>query len=128
MTTPYQRKINTCKVCKRKLVGRSDKIFCNSSCKSYYHRRLAEVTKSAAQDIVKILHRNRSILLEIMGKKAKYKKVSRMLLDQKKFNFQYVTQYHLNSQNKMVNYAFDFSWMIFSDQEIVIKRLHLTNL
>lgn len=117
------RKRTTCRLCRSKLVGRSDKIFCSTTCKSYYHRKLAEVTRDAAHDIVKILYRNRSILLEIMGKKTKTKKVTRMLLDQQKFNYQYVTQYHLNSRQKMVNYVFDFSWMIFSDQEILIKRL-----
>lgn len=117
------RNTRKCKICKERLIGRSDKIFCSSECKSYYHRRLLETTQDAASNIVKILYRNRSILLEIMGKKSKTKKVSRQILDAKKFNWMYVTQYHLNSRNKMVNYVFDFSWIVFSDQEILIKRI-----
>jgi len=111
-----------CKICKTRLRGRSDKLFCSLKCKSFYHRSLRSVTEDAAIPIVNILYRNRSILLEILGKNTFYKKVDRSRLDRKKFNFHYVTQYHLNSKNKMVNYVFDYSWTIFSDQEVLIKR------
>ncbi|MFZ1561427.1 MAG: hypothetical protein WAT37_15955, partial [Saprospiraceae bacterium] len=70
-----------------------------------------------------ILHRNRSILLEIMGKNSTQKKVPRALLDSKKFHFGYITHYHVNAQNKTVHCVYDFSWMIFSDQEVLIKRI-----
>jgi hypothetical protein len=116
----------TCKLCKSTFEGRSDKIFCSPSCKALYHQKLKKVTNDATDDIDKILHRNRSILLEILGKVASSKKVSKMVLDQKKFNYTYVTSYHLNSQNKMVNYVYDFSWIVFSDKEVLIKRLHFT--
>ena len=112
-----------CKLCKKKFYGRSDKIFCSIKCKSTYHILLAEATNKATQEIDKILHRNRSILLEILGKKKSKIKVHKEVLDQKKFNYTYVTAYHLNTNNKMVNILYDFSWSIFSDQEILITRL-----
>lgn len=112
-----------CKLCKKKFTGRSDKIFCTIQCKSTYHNLLDKATKKATGEIDKILHRNRSILLEILGKNRNYRKVKKELLDKKKFNYTYVTAYHLNSQNKMVNYMYDFKWSIFSDQEIAIRRL-----
>jgi len=37
-------------------------------CKIYYHHQLRKVTKEATRHIDEILHRNRSIRLEIMGK------------------------------------------------------------
>lgn len=113
-----------CKLCKTSFVGRTDKVFCSSKCKSEYAYKLKSTNKPVTLPIDKILHRNRTILLEAIGKNAKQKKVPRKVLDDKKFNFSYVTQYHLNSQNKMVNYVYDFSWMIFSDQEVLIKRIH----
>lgn len=110
-------------MCPTIFVGRSDKIFCSIKCKTAYHEKLAKVTNNATLKIDKILHRNRSILLEIVGKNLSYKKVDRNFLDDKKFNWHYITSYHINTQNKIVNYVYDFSWMIFSDQEVVIKRL-----
>ena len=115
--------IKKCKMCKALIKGRRDKIFCSVSCKSDYHNRLNKATIDAAEKIDKILHRNRSILLELMGKESKQKKLDKKLLDVKKFNWTYITHYHVNSHNKMVHYVYDFSWMIFSDQEIMIKRI-----
>jgi hypothetical protein len=112
-----------CKMCKTPLEGRADKVFCSANCKAYYHIKLTKVTNSATALTDKILHRNRSTLLEIMGKKVMQKKVKRELLDIKKFNWHYITSYHVNAQNIMVHYIYDFSWMIFSDQEILIKRV-----
>lgn len=111
-----------CKMCKNPVKGRSDKQFCSIECKNQYHIKLIQVTKLASLNTDKILHRNRSILLEVMGKNLKQKKVDRSILDKKKFNYNYVTGYHLNSKNKMYNYVYDFSWMIFSDREVLIIR------
>jgi predicted nucleic acid-binding Zn ribbon protein len=118
--TPLKRQ---CQLCTNPFSGRKDKVFCSDACKAIYHYKLKKVTEEASERIDKILHRNRSILLEIMGKNSGYKKVGKEILDAKKFNWHYVTSYHINTQNKFVNYIYDFSWMIFSDQEIVIKRI-----
>lgn len=112
-----------CKLCATPFTGRPEKIFCTVKCKTIYHKKLNAVTLTAAERVDKILHRNRSILLEILGKNGGYKKVSRQILDSKKFNWHYITQYHVNSQNKMVHYIYDFSWMLFSDREILIRRI-----
>ncbi len=117
-----------CKLCKKKFVGRSDKVFCTIACKTVYNQKLNKVTNLATFKTDKILHRNRSILLEIMGKNEVQKKVKREILDTKKFHFGYITQYHLNSQNKTVHYIYDFSYIIFSDQEVLIKRIRLDKL
>jgi hypothetical protein len=112
-----------CKLCKASFVGRSDKIFCSANCKAIYHVKLQKVTNSATAFIDKILHRNRSTLLEIMGKTTLSKKVDKKILDTKKFNWTYITHYHINNQGKTVHYVYDFSYIIFSDQEVLIKRL-----
>jgi len=105
------------------ITGRTDKKFCSALCKSYYHKKLKAHTKSATDHIDKILHRNRSILQELLGKKLQSKNVARAVLDDKQFNFGYLTGYHINSQNKMINFVYDFSWMIFSDQHVLIKKI-----
>ncbi|HMP28743.1 MAG TPA: hypothetical protein PKD85_04035 [Saprospiraceae bacterium] len=112
-----------CRMCKEPFSGRSDKIFCSATCKASYHVSLNKVTNQATEPIDKILHRNRSTLLEILGKNALSKKVDKVLLDEKKFNYSYVTGYHINSKGKMVNVVYDFTWIIFSDQEILIKKI-----
>jgi len=111
-----------CKVCKKKIIGRSDKMFCSIKCKNYYHTNLRRVTKNAVKEIDIILHRNRSILLEILGKRRLKIKVNRIVLEKKKFRFKYHTHLHINKHNKTFYYVYDFSWMEFSDDEVLIKR------
>lgn len=111
-----------CKMCNNPIKGRSDKVFCSADCKNEYHIKLRQTTYYATHKIDLILHRNRSILLEIMGKNSLQKKIHRMILDQKKFNYSYITGIHINNQGKTVNHVYDFSWIIFSDEEILIRR------
>lgn len=111
-----------CKICKNKLKGRSDKLFCSSKCKSYYHFKLKEVTKNATFEIDAILHRNRSILLEILGKQKTQLKILRLVLDKKKFNYKYHTHITVNSQQKIFYWLYDLAWMEFSNDEVLLIR------
>ncbi len=112
-----------CRICKSKLIGRSDKQFCSQKCKSHYHRRLRAVTKNATRRIDNILHRNRSILLEIMGKNTSQKTISSHELDRRKFNMRYMTGFYENAQGKRYHVVYDFAWMAFSNGKIlIIKR------
>jgi hypothetical protein len=111
-----------CRICKKSFFGRKDKQFCTIACKNEYHTKLRAVTQKATIIIDNILHRNRSILLEIMGKDANQKKIERTVLDKKKFNYKYHTHTHTNVKGKTYFYLYDFGWMEFSDQQILIVR------
>lgn len=111
-----------CNVCQIYFTGRKDKIFCSIKCKNDYHVTLRAATKELAYPLDKILHRNRSILLEIMGPKAIKKKVKRSTLVKKKFQFKFLTHFNINSKGKTYNHVYDFAWMEFSDDEILIIR------
>jgi hypothetical protein len=111
-----------CKICSKPIIGRSDKVFCSVRCKNYYHTNLRKVTDIAVKEINKILHRNRSILLEVMGKRKIQIKINRIELDKKKFNYKYHTHTYINSKGKTYYYVYDFAWMEFSDDELLIVR------
>ena len=111
-----------CKLCGTGIKGRQGKVFCSVKCKSSYHYQLRAVTDLATDAIDKILHRNRSILLEILGKNSSQKKVDRKILDRKKFNFNYMTSFYRNSKNKLYHIVYDFAWMEFTDGEILIVK------
>lgn len=120
MTTTKRR----CRLCKTPFSGRTDKIFCTLACKNEYHVRLRRATAIVVRETDKILHRNRSILLEIMGKNKTQKKVDRLVLEKKKFRYHYMTGYYINCRGKTYHYVYDFAWMTFSDQEVLITRKH----
>ncbi len=111
-----------CKICNKTITGRSDKKFCSVRCKNYYHTNLRRVTTIAVKDINAILHRNRSILLEILGKNKTQIKINRIVLEKKKFNFIYHTHTIVNKQGKTYHYVYDFAWMTFSNDEVLIVR------
>ncbi len=111
-----------CKVCKTEFYGRKDKIFCSNKCKNEYHLTLRAFTKETAYPLDRILHRNRSILLEIMGPRSAKKIVKRLELVKKKFQFKFITHYNINSKGKTYNHVYDFAWMEFSDDEVLIIR------
>jgi hypothetical protein len=123
ISNSLNRHKRVCRLCKQPIYGRADKIFCSATCKANYHIKLNQVTITASERIDKILHRNRSILLELMGKNGTQKKVSKLLLDAKKFNWTYITHHHTNVHGKEVRYLYDFSYIIFSDHDVLIRRV-----
>ena len=111
-----------CLICKTAFRGRSDKKFCSISCKNSYHLQLKKANESFTDQIDKMLHRNREILLEIMGKEGKQKIISKFEMEKKGFLFRYITGYYINTQGKQYHYVYDFAWMEFSTQEVMIVR------
>ncbi len=109
-------------MCKAGFQGRTDKIFCSVSCKSAYHYKLKSVTDSATYETDKFLHRNRSILLEVMGKNAQQKMIDRKILDRKRFKYDLMTGTYVNARGKRYHIVYDFSWMAFKDGRIFIVR------
>lgn len=114
--------VSKCKICKQKFNGRSDKLFCSVKCKNIYHTKLRKITQSVAIKIDRHLHRNRSILLEILGKTLSQIKISRIELQSRKFMFLYHTHQYINSKGKTMHYVYDLAWMEFSDDEVLIVR------
>lgn len=88
-------------MCKAPLRGRSDKVFCAITCKNEYHLKLRRATAKVVKETDKILHRNRSILLEILGKHKAQKKIDRLVLEKKKFRFNYMTGIYVNNRGKI---------------------------
>lgn len=111
-----------CKVCGNMVVGRSDKIFCSVKCKNLYHLELRAVTAIAAKDIDTILHRNRSILFELMGDNKQQIKIKRLEMDKKNFHFKYQTHKNVNSKGKTYNWLYDLGWMEFSNDEVLLLK------
>jgi len=97
-------------------------MFCSIACKNRYHTTLRKITRIEAAEIDEFLHRNRSILLEVIGKNKTQIKIKREVLEKKKFRFKYHTHCYVNSQGKTYHYLYDLAWMEFSDDEVLVVR------
>lgn len=113
---------NICKICKKAIIGRTDKVFCSQNCKSFYHRKLRAFVQKNTFDIDSILHRNRAILQEVLGKRLSQIKVKRIEMSKRNFHFKYHTHFHINKSGKMYHHVYDIAWMEFSDDEVLILR------
>ena len=112
-----------CQHCTSKMTGRSDKKFCSVKCKNDFHKQLRTFNKNVLSKIDGILHRNYAILVEITNQqKHNNIKVPRLQLDKAGFNFNYFTGTYKNRQDKTYHYVYDFAWMKFSTQEILITH------
>lgn len=109
-----------CINCSSHFFGRSDKKFCSVKCKNDHNYEQRRGTKSVTKVIDDILHRNRIILATIMGKRRDQMKISRVELLKMGFKFDFITGTYLNKQKKIYHYIYDYAWMEFSTQEIMI--------
>jgi predicted nucleic acid-binding Zn ribbon protein len=111
-----------CPICKKKIIGRSDKKFCSLTCKSIYYKRLRDATQKETERIDKLLHRNHSILLETLKHNDKIK-ITKDKLEDKGFQFKYCTGVYYNQQNKLCFYVYDFMWYELKDRRVYISKL-----
>lgn len=82
----------TCVICKRPLVGRSDKVFCDIKCKNYYHSEARKSQRTAYRQTNAILAKNYIILAGLMSEGYNKAVISKLALVDVGFNFQYVTE------------------------------------
>ncbi len=123
MSMPTFPPPRTCDQCGAVITGRRDKRFCDIRCKNAYHRDMRRITEPVTKRIDQFLHRNRTILYELW-KDARKKRffVSRTKLYKKGFRFKYFTSTYVNNQGKLYHYLYDFRWMEFSTDQIMVVK------
>jgi hypothetical protein len=110
-----------CVHCKKTIAGRVDKIYCSLECKNTYSYAQRQNTKSVTKTIDGFLHRNREILEMLMGQ-SKKETFDRLVLKRTGFKFDYFTGIYVNKDNKTYHLVYDYAWMAFSDQKILVVK------
>ena len=88
-----------CKECNSKLVGRSDKKFCNDYCRTSFHSKLNRDQNATIRTINAILRKNRRILaLLYLDENGKW--IQKEYLQMLNFNFSFYTHSLVNSSQK----------------------------
>lgn len=111
-----------CEHCGNPLAGRSDKRFCSINCKNAANMARRKATLSVVRQTDRYLHRNREILNTLMGPSRTKMKIARTELDATGFRYNYLTGIYFNKEGKIYHNVYDFAWMEFSTQEILIVR------
>jgi predicted nucleic acid-binding Zn ribbon protein len=111
----------TCLICGAEFKGRADKRFCSIDCKNQHNFKKRRETKDEVKEIDAFLHRNREILWTLMGESQK-EMFEKLVLERAKFRFEYHTGTYLNKEGKTYHLVYDFAWMEFSNQNILVVR------
>lgn len=120
MTNAYMQN-NLCLHCSKPVKGRVDKKFCSIACKNKYNYGQRARTKSEVKTIDQLLHRNHIILSTLMGDSRK-EMFDRMILLKAKFRFEFHTGHYLNKEGKTYWLVYDYAWMEFSNQKVLVVR------
>jgi hypothetical protein len=110
-----------CTACKESFIGRSDKQFCSVGCKNAFNNEKRKTTQNAVKEIDGYLHRNREILATVMPI-LKKEMFDRLILTRAGFKWDYCTGIYLNKEGKTYFIVYDYAWMAFSDQKIMVIR------
>ena len=113
-TTNYPRQ---CVICNRRLIGRSDKVFCDIRCKNYYHAEIRKSARTVVRETVSILKNNYIIITGLMGADADKMTIDRLPLEKSGFNFNHITGVRLDSAIP-IYYVFEYAFSLLENNRV----------
>jgi predicted nucleic acid-binding Zn ribbon protein len=109
-----------CIACNKTIRGRSDKKFCNDSCRNSYNNQNRSNAPNLVKKINAVLVKNRNLLLEITGDNSQ-KKITREQLSLRGFLFNYYTHSYTNKRGNTYYFCYDHGWLDVNDSILVVK-------
>jgi hypothetical protein len=110
-----------CVICDSRLIGRSDKVFCDIKCKNKYHREVRCSLKTVDNETHKILLKNYQILAGLMSAEKTNFVIDTLALQRKGFHFQYITS--LEVKNDVQHFfVYDHSFQILRNKTILVSK------
>lgn len=112
-----------CVECNKPLKGRTDKKFCDDSCRNSYNNKLNSDSNSYVRNINNILRRNRRILEEALPVAEEMAKTTKAKLLEKGFQFKYLTHTYKNKKGNIYYFCYDYGYLLLeSDWVLIVKR------
>lgn len=115
-----------CPICAKPIKGRLDKKFCSTKCKNDANYQSRKTNPDHIKRINGYLFKNRMILHNLM-QEEEYKGgklyLPRIKLLNMGFQPKYATNFYTNSHGKTYSYIYDYGWMEFSGEEIMIIKV-----
>ncbi|MDC8104256.1 hypothetical protein ACNFU2_05215 [Chryseobacterium sp. PTM-20240506] len=109
-----------CLECGEKIIGRSDKKFCNDACRNAYNNKQNKDSNNLMRNINNKLRKNYRILTEINveGKT----KISRSKLDGLGFDFDYITNIKVYKNGSEYKFIYDYGYKLLEDDFVLIVK------
>lgn len=114
--------MNQCFECKKNLVGRSDKKFCDDGCRNTYNNRRNSEVNKIVTSINSVLKRNRNILQNLLPENGKIS-VSEKTLKVLGFNFEYYTSEYETKKGTCYKFCYEYGYLkIDSNVYMLVRR------
>lgn len=109
-----------CPICNKTFLGRSDKIFCSSSCKNIFHNSRRK------EGIIELVHhallQNRAILYQLLPLNSESEIVERVVLQRLGFHFERITGVQCLTDSRMKKQVYEFVWEDLTPDKILVER------
>lgn len=110
-----------CLECGTKIVGRSDKKFCNDDCRNTYNNKIHKDSINLMRNIHNRLRKNHHLLSQYDfkdGKAITYK----LLLATLGFNFDYFTQLKTYKNGAEYRYIYDIGYKFLEEDKVLLVK------
>ena len=113
---------NECLECGKPLIGRSDKRFCDDSCRNANYNKSNRSTSNCMRKVNRILSKNRLILEGLNPNETT--KVSRKKLTTEGFNFDFYTNIYQTKNGKTYFFCYDHGYLDLGNDwfALVVKK------
>ncbi|HLQ99833.1 MAG TPA: DUF2116 family Zn-ribbon domain-containing protein [Sphingobacterium sp.] len=115
--TPH---VKTCLDCGQKLIGRSDKKFCDDACRSHYNNNKQRAELKIIRKINAILKSNRKILKK--QNPSGKTKVQKKILQKEGFNFEYFTHQYITAKGNTYYFCYDYGYLFLPYNKVLIVK------
>jgi len=109
-----------CLECGEKIIGRSDKKFCNDACRNAYNNKQNKDSNNFMRNVNNKLRKNYRILgeLNIDGKT----KVPKSKLNGLGFDFDYFTNFKVYKNGSEYKFIYDYGYKLLEDDFVLIVK------
>src|SRR5215213_7026373 len=115
--------VKNCPACEKPIKGRTDKKFCDDSCRNNYNNRLNSDATLLVRNINNILRKNRRILEELLsGFEKKVLVVDRQKLVEKGYQFEYFTEHYTTKENEKYYYCYDYGYRPLNEEKLMVVK------
>lgn len=109
-----------CLECGEPLIGRSDKKFCDDSCRSTFNNKLNIGDKNLVRNTNNRLKKNYKILCELNTKDKT--KVTKKALEDRLFDFKLMTSYITTQKGNVYHFCYNQGYMLLDENWVLLVK------
>ena len=115
--------LKSCLECKKTLIGRSDKRFCDDACRNSYNYRQNSDHTNLIRKINHTLRKNRRILQEVLGEEGMLK-ISKEKMLLQGFDLKYHTHNFTNVKGQTSYFIYEYGYLLLvNNLLLIVKRV-----